>query len=77
MARLRGGRRLFGHRRRPDAAAARIVLLVAPILTFVVLVIGRSPVGRYLASSIPLALILLFQTFRVGVELTLSRSWSN
>jgi hypothetical protein len=53
------------------------VLLVAPILTFVVLVIGRSPVGRYLASSIPLALILLFQTFRVGVELTLSRSWSN
>jgi len=49
-----------------------IFLLLTPIIAFVAIVLGRSPVGRTLATSLPLALIFALQTFRVGVELTLS-----
>ena len=56
----------------PTRMPPGIVLLLAPIFAFVFLVLGRSPVGRYLASSLPIALIFGLQTFRVGVELTLS-----
>ncbi len=56
----------------PNRMPPGIFLLLAPIITFVFLVLGRSPVGRYLATSLPLALIFGLQTFRIGVELTLS-----
>ncbi len=49
-----------------------IFLLLTPIIAFVAIVLGRSPVGRYLAGSLPLGLIFALQSFRVGVELTLS-----
>ncbi len=43
-------------------------LLLIPIIAFVAIVLGRSPVGFYLAAG----LIFALQSFRVGVELTLS-----
>jgi hypothetical protein len=49
-----------------------ILIMLAPIIAFVVVVLGRSPVGRGLASAVPLAVIIALQTFRVGVEATLS-----
>ena len=49
-----------------------IFLLVVPIVAFIVIVIGLSPAGRYLATRLPLALIFALQCFRIGVELTLS-----
>ena len=56
----------------PTRMPPGIFLLLTPIIAFVVFVLGRSPVGRYLASSLPLALIFALQAFRIGVELTLS-----
>src|SRR5258708_9362276 len=56
----------------PNRMPPGIFLLLAPIIAFVFLVLGRPPVGRYLAASLPLALIFGLQTFRIGVELTLS-----
>jgi hypothetical protein len=52
-----------------------IVLLLAPIILSIALVIGRSSVGRQLASQIPLSLLIGFQAFRIGVEFTLHRLW--
>ena len=52
-----------------------IVLLILPIiLTLLILTLGRP--GAVLAHQIPLWLLLGFQLFRVGVELSLHHLWS-
>ena len=56
----------------PTRMPPGIFLLLTPIIAFVAIVLGRSPVGRYLAASLPLGLIFALQSFRIGVELTLS-----
>jgi hypothetical protein len=56
----------------PTQRPPGIVLLLTPVIAFLAIVLGRSAVGRYLATNLPLSLILALQTFRVGVELTLS-----
>jgi hypothetical protein len=56
----------------PTRMPPGIFLLLAPIIAFVAIVLGRSPAGRYLATSIPVTVIFALQTFRIGVELTLS-----
>ncbi len=56
----------------PTRMPPGIVLLLAPIIAFVAIVLGRSPVGRKLAAIVPLSTIFALQTFRVGVELTIS-----
>jgi hypothetical protein len=48
------------------------LFLLPPIIASVAIGLGRSPVGGYLAASLPLGLILALQSFRIGVELTLS-----
>ncbi len=50
-----------------------IFILVTPIIGLVSLVVVRSPVGRHLATSVSLGLLIGLQVFRVGVELTLQR----
>jgi hypothetical protein len=52
-----------------------IFILLTPIIVFVSVVLVRSPVGGRLASSIPLALLIGLQAFRIGVELALHRLW--
>jgi hypothetical protein len=47
-----------------------MVLLVAPVL-LALLALTFGPAGRYLASHAPLTLLLGFQVFRTGVELSL------
>jgi hypothetical protein len=56
----------------PTRMPPGILLLLIPIIAFMAIVLGRSPVGRGLATTIPVAAIFALQTFRVGVELTLS-----
>jgi hypothetical protein len=56
----------------PTRMPPGVFLLLAPIIAFALIVLGRSPVGRYLATAIPLTAIFALQSFRVGVELTLS-----
>lgn len=46
-----------------------IFLLLTPIIAFAAIVLGRSPVGFFLAASRPLGLIFGLQSFRIGVEL--------
>jgi hypothetical protein len=48
-----------------------IVYLALPAIAFIILVIARGPVGRLLASAVPLWMLLGLQVFRVGVEATL------
>jgi len=57
----------------PSLRPPGIVLLVAPVFTAMVLTIGFSPVGRMLAAALPLALLIGFQVFRIGVELTIQQ----
>ena len=52
-----------------------VFILLTPIIACTVAVIGRSPAGGHLAVRIPLAVLIGFQVFRVGVELTLHRLW--
>jgi hypothetical protein len=56
----------------PTRMPPGVFLLLTPIIGFVAIVLGRSRVGGYLAASLPLGLIFLLQSFRIGVELTLS-----
>ena len=56
----------------PTLMPPGIFLLVAPIIAFVMLVLGRSPVGRYVATTLPLWVLFALQSFRVGVEITLA-----
>ncbi len=52
-----------------------VFILLTPIIAFVAIVLGRSPVGRVLATSVPPGALVGLQVFRVGVELTLHRLW--
>jgi hypothetical protein len=56
----------------PTRTPPGVFLLLTPIIAFVAIGLGRSRVGGYLAASLPLGLIFALQSFRVGVELTLS-----
>ena len=52
-----------------------VFILLAPLVLFVGAVLVRSPAGGYLATRVPLAFLIGFQAFRIGVELTLHRLW--
>lgn len=52
-----------------------MVLLVGPVVMTLLLLALTTP-GAVIASSIPLGLLLGFQVFRLGVELSLHRLWS-
>ena len=52
-----------------------VFVLLTPVFAFVAVVMVRSPVGRVLAVSIPLPLLIGLQTFRVGVELMIHKLW--
>ena len=52
-----------------------IVILLAPVIVFVATVLIGSRAGLYVATSVPLALLIGLQSFRVGVEWTLHRLW--
>jgi hypothetical protein len=52
-----------------------MVLLVGPVVMTLLLLTLTTP-GAVLAGSIPLSLLLGFQVFRLGVELSLHRLWS-
>jgi hypothetical protein len=56
----------------PTRMPPGVFLLLTPIIAFVAIVLGRSRVGGFLAASLPLGLIFALQSFRIGVELTLS-----
>ncbi len=56
----------------PTRMPPGIFLLLTPIIAFIAIVLGRSPAGAQLAASLPLGLIFAMQSFRIGVELTLS-----
>ena len=58
-----------------DQLPPGVALLTLPVvLTLLVLTLGRP--GKALASLIPLQLLLGFQVFRVGVELSLHHLWN-
>ena len=65
----------FGVVAKTDAAVPGIFILLAPIILFVATVLVRSKAGLYVATSVPLALLIGLQAFRVGVEWTLHRLW--
>jgi hypothetical protein len=52
-----------------------LLLLVGPII-LALLALALSQAGGLLAARVPLALLLGFQVFRVGVELSLHHLWS-
>jgi hypothetical protein len=56
----------------PSRMPPGVFLMLTPIIAFIAIVLGRSPAGHTLATSIPLTLLFALQSFRVGVELTLS-----
>lgn len=60
---------------RYDQVPPGLVIMVVPIVA-TLLALGLSIPGGILATRIPLALLLGFQVFRVGVELSLHRLWS-
>jgi hypothetical protein len=53
-----------------------IVWVVGPVVLFVVFVV-RSNIGARVAATIPLWLILGFESFRIGVELLIHRLWED
>lgn len=52
-----------------------IAILVGPILIIMVGLIGVGSFGRLLVSYVPLSVILVLQSFRVGVEVVLHMLW--
>jgi hypothetical protein len=48
------------------------VRLVGPVFAALMLIIWVLPAGRRLAATLPVALLIGFQVFRVGVELTIT-----
>jgi hypothetical protein len=55
---------------RTDILPPGIALLAGPVVAVILLITLTRP-GAVLAAHIPIAVLLGFQTFRVGVELTL------
>ncbi|HEY4080154.1 MAG TPA: hypothetical protein VGM81_05615 [Burkholderiaceae bacterium] len=62
----------LGWLRDPGLRPPGMLLLVAPVFTALVLIVGVLPTGKRLAAALPLAALIGFQVFRVGVELALS-----
>jgi len=52
------------------------LLVVLPAFAVVVVLLALLPIGRRVALSFPLWLLLLAQSFRIGVELFLHRLWT-
>jgi hypothetical protein len=52
-----------------------VVWIVAPTFPFIVF-LARSKFGLWLASTIPLSLLLGLQSFRIGVEYLVHRLWN-
>jgi hypothetical protein len=59
----------------PTMRPPGMAILVAPILTCLVGWVGVGSFGRLLVLHVPLSLILLLQSFRVGVEVVLHLLW--
>ena len=53
----------------PNMQPPGMALLVGPVFTALILIVAL-PVGRRLAATLPVALLIGFQVFRVGAELT-------
>ena len=62
----------LGWLRDPDARPPGMLLLVVPVFTALVLIVGVLPTGKRLAATLPVAWLIGFQVFRVGVELALA-----
>jgi hypothetical protein len=58
-----------------DAEVPGIFILLAPVVVFVAAVLVRSRAGLYVATKVPVTLLIGMQLFRVGVELTLHQLW--
>jgi hypothetical protein len=67
----------LGYMRDPALRPPGIVWVVGPVVLFVIFVVVRSNIGARVADTIPLWLILGFESFRVGVELLLHRLWED
>jgi hypothetical protein len=67
----------FGLLRDPSAQPPGIVLMVGPVFAVLILITAVLPPGRRLAAGLPLALLIGFQVFRVGVELTITELYFN
>jgi hypothetical protein len=62
----------FGLLRDPNLRPPGTGLLVGPVFAVLILITGVLPAGRRLAASFPVALLIGFQVFRVGPELTIT-----
>lgn len=54
-----------------------IAFIVLPTILFIALALVRGRLGARIAASIPVALLIGAQTFRIGVELILHRAWQD
>jgi hypothetical protein len=54
-----------------------IAFIVLPTILFIAVALVRRPLGARVAASIPVALLIGAQTFRIGVELILHRAWQD
>jgi hypothetical protein len=66
----------LGYMRDPSLRPPGIVWVVGPVVLFVVFVVS-SNIGARVAATIPLWLILGFESFRIGVELLIHRLWED
>jgi hypothetical protein len=62
----------FGLLRDQSLRPPGMVLLVVPVFAVLILIVGVLPAGRRLAATLPVALLIGFQLFRVGPELTIA-----
>jgi hypothetical protein len=56
----------------PNMRPPGVALLVGPVFAALILIVGVLPAGQRLAATLPVALLIGFQVFRVGVELTIT-----
>ena len=61
----------LGLLRDPSMRPPGVVLVVGPVFTCLVLVVGVFPSGKRLAAALPIAMLIGFQAFRIGVELAM------
>jgi hypothetical protein len=65
----------LGYLRDPSLRPPGMLWVVGPVVLFVVFLVGASNIGARVAATIPLRLILGFESFRIGVELLVHRLW--
>src|ERR1700730_5548891 len=65
----------LGYMRDPSLRPPGILWVVGPVVLFVVFLVGASNIGARVAATIPLWLILGFESFRIGVEFLVHRLW--